>query len=178
MKRSAMLVVAVTSACLVAAPAAWAGPSWTRGTGAQIELARAVEHSKVSLQQGLAASEREGKPIWAEYALHDGQPQLYVRTVKGDQFEEVIVDRQTGQIARVEPIEGIKRVLDLEAAKSERAAMDMAKKSLQAAVDEAAHGDKRARAVKVVPTMRDGHPVADVTLARGDEFKTVSERLD
>jgi hypothetical protein len=175
MKRSALLVLVVTSACLVGTPAAWARTSWTSGTGAQADLARALKHTRVSLQQGLAASEREGKPISAKYELENGQPQLSVYTLKGDQFEEVVVDRQTGQITKVEPIRGGG---DLEAARAERAAMDKAKTSLQAAAEEAARGNKRARVVSVVPAIRDGHPVADVTLARGDRFKTVSERLD
>ena len=175
MKRSALLALVLTSAWLVGTPPAWARAFGPRGTPAQTELVRALKHAKVPLQQGLAASEREGKPISAKYELENGQLQLSVYTLKGDQFEEVIVDRQTGQIARVEPITAGG---DLEAARAERAAMDKAKTSLQAAAEEAARGNKRARVVSVVPAIRDGHPVADVTLARGDRFKTVSERLD
>jgi hypothetical protein len=30
----------------------------------------------------------------------------------------------------------------------------------------------------VMPTLQDGHPIADVTLLRGADWKTVSEQLD
>jgi hypothetical protein len=34
------------------------------------------------------------------------------------------------------------------------------------------------RAVSVMPAIEDGHPVADVTLVKGTEWKTFSETLD
>ena len=34
------------------------------------------------------------------------------------------------------------------------------------------------RAVSVTPTLKDGHPVAAVSLVKGTEWKTVSEKLD
>ena len=38
--------------------------------------------------------------------------------------------------------------------------------------------NKGYRAVSVMPVLKDGHPVADVTLVKGTEWKTVSEKLD
>jgi len=32
--------------------------------------------------------------------------------------------------------------------------------------------------VSVMPGLKDGHPVAEVILVKGHEFKTVSEKLD
>jgi hypothetical protein len=32
--------------------------------------------------------------------------------------------------------------------------------------------------VRVMPAMKDDHPVADVTLLKGAEWKTVAEKLD
>jgi hypothetical protein len=29
-----------------------------------------------------------------------------------------------------------------------------------------------------MPSLKDGHPVAEITLVKGEEFKTVSEKLD
>jgi hypothetical protein len=29
-----------------------------------------------------------------------------------------------------------------------------------------------------MPSLKDGHPVAEITLIKGEEFKTVSEKLD
>jgi hypothetical protein len=56
--------------------------------------------------------------------------------------------------------------------------MAKAKRSLGAAASEAIRGNKGYRVVSVMPAMKDGHPVADVTLVKGSEWKTVSEKLD
>jgi hypothetical protein len=32
--------------------------------------------------------------------------------------------------------------------------------------------------ISVTPSLKDGHPVAEVTLAKGEEFKTAAEKLD
>ena len=34
------------------------------------------------------------------------------------------------------------------------------------------------RAVRAIPSLKDGHPVADVTLMQGANVKQVSEKLD
>ena len=56
--------------------------------------------------------------------------------------------------------------------------MAKAKTPLQAAIDAALKKNPGFRPVSVSPALKDGHPVADVTLIKGDELKTVSERLD
>src|SRR5712692_4726844 len=70
------------------------------------ELAKALKDVKFSLQKGLSASEREGRPISAKYEVEHGKLQLSVYTMKGDKFSEVIVDHRTGKVAKVEPITG------------------------------------------------------------------------
>jgi len=113
------------------------------------ELAKALRDAKIPLQRGLTASAKEGKPISAKYEVEDGKLQLSVYTMKGgDKFSEVIVDHKTGKVAKAEPITNAD---DLAHAKAQSEAMAKAK---------------------------DGHPVADVTLVKGEEWKTVSERLD
>ena len=47
-----------------------------------------------------------------------------------------------------------------------------------AAASEAVKENKGYRVVSVMPALKDGHPVADVTLVKGTEWKTVSEKLD
>jgi hypothetical protein len=32
--------------------------------------------------------------------------------------------------------------------------------------------------VSIFPAVKDGHPIAEVTLVKGDQWKTVSEKLD
>src|SRR5262244_3138820 len=139
------------------------------------ELAKALKDAKVPLERGLTASAKEGKPISAKYEVEDGKLQLSVYTMKADKFSEVIVDHKTGKIAKSEPIT---QGDDLTHAKDQSAAMAKAKRSLGAAASEAVKQNKGYRVVSVFPEMKDGHPVADVTLVKGNEWKTVSEKLD
>ncbi len=139
------------------------------------ELAKALGDAKISLQRGLTASTKEGKPISAKYELEHGKLQLSVYTMKGDKFSEVIVDHKTGKVAKAEPITGGD---DLTAAKAQSETMTKAKRSLEAAAAEAVKENKGYRVVSVMPALKDGHPVADVTLVKGNEWKTASEKLD
>src|SRR5499427_1991282 len=139
------------------------------------ELAKAMKDAKVPLAQGVSASTKEGKPISAKYEVEDGKLQLSVYTMKGDKFSEVIVDHKTGKVAKAEPITGGE---DLTAAKAQGEAMVKAKRSLDASASEAASENKGYRVVSVMPALKDGHPVADVTLVKGTEWKSVTEKLD
>lgn len=139
------------------------------------ELAKALGDAKISLQRGLTASTKEGKPISAKYEVEHGKLQLSVYTMKGDKFSEVIVDHKTGKVAKAEPITGGD---DLTAAKAQSETMTKAKRSLEAAAAEAVKENKGYRVVSVMPALKDGHPVADVTLVKGNEWKTASEKLD
>jgi len=107
--------------------------------------------------------------------LEDGKLQLSVYTAKGGGFSEVLVDPKSGRVAKVEAIEGGE---DLTAAKGQADAMAKAKTPLQAAIDAAVKKTPGFRPVSVVPALKEGHPVADVTLIKGNELKTASERLD
>src|SRR6266536_5314143 len=161
--------IGMTLACLLvwvfAVPMGWAQKS---DDTAHAELAKALRDAKISLQRGLAASTKEGKPISAKYEVEQGKLQLSVYTMKGDKFSEVIVDHKTGKVAKAEPITGGD---DLTAAKAQSAAMAKAKLSLRAATENAVKANKGFVAVSVTPSLKDGHPVAEVTLAKGEEFK-------
>jgi hypothetical protein len=139
------------------------------------ELAAALPDAKISLQRGVTASAKEGKPISAKYEVEDGKLQLSVYTMKGDGFSEVIVDHKTGKVAKAEPIT---KAGDLKDAKAQGEAMAKAKRALEAAASAAVKENKGFRAVSVMPAMKDDHPVADVTLLKGTEWKTVTEKLD
>jgi hypothetical protein len=56
--------------------------------------------------------------------------------------------------------------------------MAKAKRSLDAAASEAVKENNGYRVVSVMPALKDGHPVADVILVKGADWKTVSEKLD
>src|SRR5713101_4515186 len=171
-----MKKTAFTLAFLVAwmfmTPTGWAQ---NPGDAEHAELAKALRDAKIPLQRGLTASMKEGKPISAKYEVEDGKLQLSVYTMKGDKFSEVIVDHRTGKVAKAEPIT---HGDDLTAAKVQGEAMAKAKRSLDTAASEAVKENKGFRAVSITPAVKDGHPVADVTLVKGTEWKTVAEKLD
>ena len=168
MKTMAAFVIAL----VFVVPTGWAQ---TPADQEHAELAKALKDARIPLERGLTASTKEGKPISAKYEVEDGKLQLSVYTMKGDNFSEVIVDHKTGKIAKAEPIT---KGDDLSHAKEQSEAMAKAKRSLGAAASEAVKENKGYRVVSVMPAMKDGHPVADVTLVKGSEWKTVSEKLD
>lgn len=145
----------------------------------QAELASALSDAKVTLQQGLVASEAEGQPISGKFEVEDGKLQLSVYTTKEGKFFEVIVDHMTGKIAKVEPInEGE----DLSHAKSQKAAMDRAKVKLADVAVKSMGQAKRpvgdVRVVSVVPELKGDRPEAAIVLLAGKQFSTASEHLD
>src|SRR5215475_4899222 len=171
MKRTRIVMLSL-AALVWTATLGWAQPHDDKE---RKELATAMKDAKVPLQQGLAASAKEGKPISAKYEVEDGKLQLSVYTMKGDKFSEVIVDHRSGKVAKTEAITGGE---DLTAAKAQSGAMAKAKVSLRSATEKAVKAHQGYRAVSVTPSLKDGHPVAEVTLVKDAEFKTASEKLD
>jgi hypothetical protein len=138
-------------------------------------LIKRLSAAKVSLQQGLTASEQEGQPISGKFEVDEGKFQLSVYTAKDGKFSEVLIDYATGKVAKVEPIT---KGDDFTAAISQSAAMAKAKTSLQDATDKAIGETAGSRAVGVVPSLKDGHPIATVLLLTGEQFKTVEKSLE
>jgi hypothetical protein len=173
MRKSTIFMLAVTFAWLLGGHTIWAqqkGNDKEHG-----ELAKALKGVKTSLEKGLSASESQGKPISGKFEVEDGKLQLSVYTIKGDKFSEVIVDYKTGKVAKTEAITSGG---DLTAAKAQSGAMAKAKLSLRAAIENAVKANKAFRTVSAMPSLKDGHPVAEITLIKDEEFKTVSEKLD
>jgi uncharacterized membrane protein YkoI len=139
------------------------------------ELAKALAAAKVSLGQGLTAATATGKPISAKFEVEDGKLQLSVYTDKDGKFDEVVVDHGTGKVAKSEPItEGE----DLTHAKAQSEAMAKAKVSLATAVSKAVAAHPGFHAVSVFPSLKDGHAVAEVSLHKGPEWRTATEKLE
>ena len=170
--KTATVALAFIVAWIFILPTGWAQTSADKE---HAELAKALKGAKISLQRGLTASAKEGKPISAKYEVEDGKLQLSVYTMKGDTFSEVIVDHTMGQVAKVEPITGGG---DLTAATAQRAAMTRAKKSLQTVVDAAVKAHAGMRAVSVFPALKGEHAVAEITLSKNGAFMTVAEPLE
>lgn len=141
----------------------------------QEKLIKLLDTSKINLQQGLAASEQRGQPISAKFEVDEGKLQLSVYTAKDGKFSEVLVDFVAGKVLKFEPItEGE----DLAAANSQSAAMTKAKTTLKEAVDKAKAQSATARAISVVPSLKDGRAVASIVLLDGEQVKTVQQPLD
>ena len=141
----------------------------------QQALIKAMGDVKVSLQQGLTSSQRDGRPISAKFEIEDGKLQLSVYTEKDGKFSEVIVDHNTGSVAKSEPItEGD----DFTHAKSQSAAIAKAKTQLKDAVDKAIGKAAGARAVSATAEMKGGRAVASIELLRGGQIQSVTEQLD
>jgi len=168
MKRAAV-AVGLLMGGLVVSPGLWSQDK------DHAELAKAGAGAKVSLEQGLTASTHAGNPISAKFEIEDGKLQLSVYTAKGNAFSEVVVDHNTGKAAKTEAITSGE---DLSAAKTQNEAMAKAKQSLHTTLAKVLKADPGFRAVSIFPALKDGHPVAEITLTKGDEWKTVSETLD
>ncbi len=138
-------------------------------------LAAALKNTKVTLQQGLKATERQGKPISAKFEIEHGQLQLSVYTQKGKDFFEAIVDLKSGAVAKAEKILDAG---DYKEAAEQQAAMAKAKISPLAAADKAATANAGSRVVGITPELKDGHPTAEVNLLQGTTFKKVAAKLD
>src|SRR5262250_1669772 len=154
--RTMAMPLTLLVAGLIALPTAWAQ---TYGDKEHAELAKALQGVKMSLERGLTASAKEGKPISGKYEMDEGKLQLSVYTMKGDKFSEVIVDHKTGKVAKTEPIT---QGDDLKYAKEQSQAMAKAKRTLAAAASDAVKANAGYRAISVMPSMKDDHPVAEV----------------
>jgi hypothetical protein len=138
-------------------------------------LAAAMKNATATLQGGLRSSEVQGTPISAKFEIEDGRLQLSVYTTKGNDFMEVVADPNTGAIAKSEKITDAG---DLKEAAEQKAAMAKAKVPLLTATETAVKANAGSRAVSIVPELKNGQAMAEVTLLQGTAFKKVTEKLD
>ncbi len=150
-------------------------PSWADDKENEAQLSKALAEATVSLEQGLRASEHEGKPISGKFEIQDGALQLSIYTMKGDKFAEVIVDYKSGSIVKVENITDAD---DLRAARAQSQAMAKAKVPLAKAARDAVSAHGAYRAVSVMPIVKPSGTMADITLMKGEDVKKFSEKLD
>jgi hypothetical protein len=172
MHRSVRYILGITVGTLAALAAAFAADSADKE---HAELAKALAGAKVSLEGGLSAASAVGKPISAKFEVEDGKLQLSVYTEKDGKFSEVAVDYVTGKVAKSAPItEGE----DLLAARSQSEAMAKAKVPLSAVVSTALAGNTGFQAVGVFPSLKAGRPVAEVSLHKRGDWRTITGKLD
>jgi len=137
-------------------------------------LAAALKDAKVSLVDGIKASEKSGTPISAKFEIEDGKLQLSVYTMKGDKYFEVIVDHKTGKVTKAEAIAGGD---DLAEAKKQAAAMAKTKRSLRDVVGKVEKANAGFKAVSVEAEIEGGVAQADVNLIKGTEAKHIEDKL-
>jgi hypothetical protein len=155
----------------VLAIALWVGPAKAAMTDKdKAELATAVSGAKVTLEQGLMVSKKNGKPVSGKFEIENGKPQLSIYIVKdGSKYSEVIVDHTSGEIAKAEPITGGDDLVD---AKKQSDGLFRATREIREAVKEAKRDNPGYLAVSVWPEMKDGHSLANVMLVRDNDWKT------
>jgi hypothetical protein len=100
---------------------------------------------------------------------------LSVYTNKGNDFMEIVADPRTGTIAKSEKITDAD---DLKEAAEQKAAMAKAKVPLLTATETAVKANAGSRAVSIVPELKSGEAIAEVTLLQGTTLKKVTEKLD
>jgi hypothetical protein len=161
--------IALLSALAIAL---WVGPAKAAMTDKdKAELATAVSGAKVTLEQGLMVSKKNGKPVSSKFEIENGKPQLSVYTIKdGSKYFEVIVDHTSGEVAKAEAITGGD---DLTAAKKQNDGMFRATREIREAVKEAKQDNPGYLAVSVWPEMKDNHSMANVLLVKDNDWKTV-----
>ena len=155
----------------VLAIAFWVMPAEAAMTDKEkAELATAVSGAKVTLEQGLMVSKKNGKPVSGKFEIENGRPQLSVYIVKdGSKYSEVIVDHTSGEIAKAEPITGGD---DLADAKKQNDGLFRATREIREAVKEVKHDNPGYLAVSVWPEMKDGHSLAHVMLVKDNDWRT------
>jgi hypothetical protein len=146
-----------------------------QATKAQATLAAALRGgTHVPLGAAITAASAAGKPISARYEVEDGKLQLSVFIEKGGAFSEVFVDYTTGKIAKTDKITGGD---DLKEARSESRAGAKAKSTIASALEQALAANPGYTAVDVSTVTAGGKPVADITLMKDGQFKSVTEPL-
>jgi hypothetical protein len=143
--------------------------------GERAELAEAVSSATETLQAGLSAVAKYGQPISAKFEIGFEELQLSVYVANKGTFSEVLVDRNTGQTSTPAPITDPD---DIASAKAQSAAMAKATRALTDAVGRALAANAGFRALSVVPVLKGNHPVAEVALVKGADWKTVTEALE
>jgi len=166
-----MIKVPIALVASVMAIALWVVPAGAAMTDKdKAELAPVVAGSKITLEQGMATSKKNGKPVSAKFEIENGKPQLSVYTVKdGSKYFEVIVDQTSGEIAKAEPITSGD---DLTEAKKQNDGMFRATRELREAVKEAKRDNPGYSAVSVLSEMKDDHSIATVLLVKDNDWKT------
>jgi hypothetical protein len=156
--------------------AAWADEDYDKNIPA---VAKNLANAKLTLDQGMTAAAKAGKPISAQYEIDEDSHkfQLSVFVSKDDDLLEVIVDHNTGATKDPENVTGD----DIKDAKNQRKAMQKATMSLADAVAAAAKANAGYTVIQVIPVLKGSDPVANIMLVKlsnAKDVKKVTQKLD
>lgn len=154
-------------------PARAVGPDQAKAE--QMELVTARKDSKITLEDGINASQKEGNPISAKFEMEDKLLRFSAYTMKGDDFTEVVVDPGTGEIKSAEKITDPE---DLANAKAQKNAMEKSSIPLLSAAQRAAKENTGARLISITPELKEGKPSVSVVLVGTAGMQTISEKLN
>ena len=169
--RKRLFIAAMAATALIFTPLATASADeefWAA-------VMRDLPEANVSLDQALRTSEREGKPISAEYDVEGSDFQISVYVEKDGHFREVIVDPKSGAISTTKPIT-VRQEVD--EAQAQSAALSKAKLPLTAALATAEDLNGGYRAVCIIPLLGDDETVVAITLMKGEVIRQVAQKLD
>jgi hypothetical protein len=138
-------------------------------------LATALQGATTTLESGLRASEQDGRPLSAKFEIDDGRLQLSVYTAKGDDLMEVVINPADSKIISVE---GLTDPEDIDAAKQQKSALSNSAGSLAGALAKVTAQNPTARAVSIVPQLKEGRPTANIMLLNGKAFSMVPQPID
>ena len=139
------------------------------------DLAKALQAKHVALSMGLAGAASDGKPISAMFEYEDAKLKLSVFVEKtGGIFTEVFLDPATGKVLSNDKLT---EEDDIKMTRKYSAAIHNAKATLESALTKALAANAGYTAVKIIPAIKNGYAVAQVTLIKGTTFKTVTEPL-
>jgi hypothetical protein len=137
-------------------------------------LAKALQTKHVALSAGLTGAAPSGKPISAMFEWEDAKLKLSVFVVKTGVYSEVFLDPASGKVLSNEKLTDDD---DIKVTRKYGAAIQNAKITLDAALAKALAANAGYTAVKIIPAIKNGDAVAQVTLIKGTTFKTVTVPL-
>jgi hypothetical protein len=138
-------------------------------------LATALQGVTTTLESGLKASEQDGQPLSAMYEMDDERLQLSVYAAKGDDLMEVVINPVDSKIISVQ---GLSDPEDLEEAKQQKSALSNSAGSLAGILAKVTAQNPTARAVGIVPQLKDGRPTAEIMLLKGMTFSMVQRPIE
>jgi uncharacterized membrane protein YkoI len=168
--RNRILYYALAGLLTIAAPSVRA-QSDAKGDA---DLAKALQSKHVALSAGLSGAAASGKPISVMFEYEDAKLKLSVFVQKAGTFSEVFVDPASGKVLSVEKLTEDD---DIKITRKYSAAIQNAKLTLESALQKALAANPGYTGVKVIPAIKNGYVVAQITLIKGTTFKTLTEPL-